>query len=211
MGIVSKMSSRRLNPTSRGADITKLTPMERMFIEELLADEQFNLTAAARKAGYKQPSTMANRLISRPAIRKILGKALQERITRCRLTADEVLEHLRNALFLDPLDLFERTEEGGYVVRSLEDVPLKVRRCITKLKQRTRYVGESVETYLEVELMSKDAALVNAMKHLMLVNPDPAAMNVNVGVDLRGLLEQVEQDRKNVIDGNVIKRMAEGE
>lgn len=183
-------------------------------MEELLANEKMNATEAAKKAGYKQPSTMANRLLLRPDIKAIIGKAVNERITRCQLTADAVLQHLANALFLDPLELFEKTEEGGYLVRALEDIPIEVRRCITKIKQRSRSVGgrdgeATVETYLEVELMSKDSALVNAMKHLMLINPDQN-LNVNVGgLDLKALLDRVENERK-VVDGSVIRKIAEG-
>lgn len=208
------MAHPKIEPSGRGASINRLNPMRRMFVEELLADETFNATAAARKAGYKRPSQEAARLLVDPAVRAIIGKALQERITRCRLTADAVLQHLATALFLDPLDLFEKTEGGGYLVRALEDIPIEVRRCITKIKQRSRSIGgrdgeATIETYLEVELMSKDAALVNAMKHLMLINPDQN-LNVNVGgLDLKALLDRVENERK-VVDGSVIRKIAEG-
>lgn len=206
------MSSKEIQPRTRGSNISKLPAMMRMFVEELMADEQFNATTAARKAGYKRPGHQAVKLLKDRRVQAILGKALQERITRCRLTADEVLEHLRQALFLDPLELFERTPEGGFLVRSLEDIPVEVRRCITKIKQRQRIVGEGVETYVEVELMSKDAALQSAMKHLGLMKGEGTDINLNVaGIDLAALVDRLEQERRNTIDGIAIKRIAEGE
>lgn len=201
------MTTRKIKPRSRGGNAETLTIKQRVFVEELMADENFNATKAAKKAGYTSPSAPA-KLLGQPTVQAIIGKALQARITRCQLTADAVLEHLATALFLDPLQLFERTPDGSYVVRTLEDVPEKVRRCITKIKQRTRIIGEDTETYLEVDLMSKDSALVNAMKHLMLVSPEQN-MNVNVnGVDLKSLLERVENER-NVIDGHVIDSLVD--
>jgi len=202
------MGSKMIKPTrrKRKVDLGALTPMQRMFIEELLADEGFSTIQAAKRAGYKSPSAVAN-LLKNPEVNAALGQALQERINRCKLTATDVLNHLHTALFLDPLELFECTPNGAYVVRSLEDIPAHIRRCITKIKQRTRIVGEDTEVYLEVELMSKDSALVNAMKHLMLVSPDQS-MNVNVGgVDLKELLDRVEKER-NVIDGSIIESIA---
>lgn len=202
------MGSKKVQPTTRGTNLAALVPKMRLFVEEILASENFDATAAARKVGYAQPAMRAKQLLADKRIQRALGKALQERITRCQLTADEVLEHLRNALFLDPLDLFERAEGGGYLVRSLEDIPVHVRRCITKIKQRQRIVGEGVEIYIEVELMSKDNALQAAMKHLGLLSGD-GQINLNVGtLDLAELLERVESNRNNIVDARVIERIA---
>ncbi len=205
------MTSKLIQPRKSGGDIDKLNPQQRMFVEYLLADESFNATAAAKKAGYKVPQQRAWKLLKTQRIKAIIGKALGERITRCQLTADAVLEHLRTALFLDPLDLFEKTGKNTYLIRNLEDVPEDVRRCITKLKCKTTTVGKKTDVYIEIELMSKDSALVNAMKHLMLLDPDQSQVNVNVnGVDLKSLLQRVEENR-NVIDGKVIDRIAKME
>jgi hypothetical protein len=199
------MPSKTIQPRRRGANKEKLNPMQRIFVEELLADEGFNATKAARKAGYKQPQAQSAKLLAIRSIRDILGKALSERITRCQLTADAVLEHLRVALFMDPLDLFERTKGGAYLIKSLEDVPEEVRRCITKLKCRSTTIGKKTVTYLEVELMSKDAALPLAMKHLGIAGVE----NIEVDVEVKSnvfmeLLKKVEQDR-NVIDTKYIE------
>lgn len=47
---------------------------------------------------------------------------------------------------------------------------------------------------------------------LGLMTGDGTTVNMNVaGIDLSKLLEQVEQERRNTIDGTTIKRIAEGD
>lgn len=203
------MSSKRLQPRKRTVSDRRLTPNQRTFVAELLADENFNATAAAKRAGYKQPGNAASKLLAKRDIQIIVGRELKKRLDRIELRQEDVLEHLRTALFLDPLDLFEVGEDGSLAVQSLEDMPEKVRRCVTKLKVKVRRSRQQTSTTIELELMSKDAAMTNALKHLGLINPDNLNI-VNAGpVDLRQLLEKVEEERSNVVDGEVIKRMAE--
>ena len=206
------MTAKSIQPSKTGAKTDKLPVRVQTFIAELLADKDFNLTRAARKAGYKYPSQYSTKLINDPRVRKAVGKALAKRLERIEITGEEVLEHLRQALFLDPLDLFEPVGNGNYVIRDLQDIPIEVRRCITKMKTKQVKRGNKTETYIEVELMNKDQALQAAMKHLGLVEPDQTNVNVNVAaIDLRGLLDEIESNRDNVVDGKVIERIAEGE
>lgn len=176
------MSTSLVDPKRRGRKLNKLTTAQQTFCHEMAADPQFNGTAAARKAGYKHPPQAANKLLNTRAVQAYLGKVLHERQERCQLTADEVLEHLGEALFLDPLELFSSNPEGTITVKSLDDVPIAVRRCITKIKSKKRVTQDgATETTLEIELMSKDAAMTNAMKHLGLLSPDGTNVNLNVG------------------------------
>lgn len=202
------MPSKSIQPRINGSNIDKLNPMQRLFVEELLADKNFNGTAAARKAGYKNPGTQASKLLQNKRVRAILGKSIGQRITRCQLTADAVLEHLRNALFMDIMDLFERTKGGAYIIKDLGDVPVEIRRLITKFKCKTTTLGNKVTTYLEVELMSKDSALPLAMKHLGISGVENVALDVNVESSvLMELLSKVESER-NVIDTKFIENAA---
>jgi hypothetical protein len=113
------------------------------------------------------------------------------------------------ALFLDPINVFEPTGNGTYLVKDLEDIPEEIRRCITKIKCKTRSTGnDTTETVIEIEFMSKDAALQAAMKHLGLVEVDGTQVNVNVaGNILSTLLTEVEQN-KLVIDTDFIESKA---
>jgi len=137
-------------------------------------------------------------------VQKYLGYVLEQRRQRRELEANEVLDHLRNALFLDPLDLFD--QDGGVCrMKELSEVPEHVRRCITKLKVKQRELANGTETTLELELMSKDAAMTNALKHLGLIRPDGTAVNINVRGEPSNadLLEEAEYERK-VIDAEFI-------
>lgn len=198
------MGSKLIQPRKRGSRGNDLTPNQRLFVEYLMADEGFNPTRAARAAGYKQPKLAGQKNLRNPAIAAMIGKVLQERINGCKLTAKDVLNHLATALFMDPMDLFESTGRGTFIVKDLQEIPPEVRRCISKLKCRTRSTDDGVETYVEIELMSKDSALTNAMKHLGLVSIDPQ-VNVNVGGDvILKLLQDAEQQR-TVIDTKFIE------
>lgn len=198
------MGSRQLQPTARGANPNRLTPNQRLFVEYLLADPMFNPTRAARAAGYKSPQGMANKLMKQKAVRAMIGKALQQRIDEVKLEAKDVLEHLATALFLDPAELFAENWDGDVVLKELDQIPVRIRRCITKLKVKARTDKKgntTVET--DIELMSKDSALQLAMKHLGISGV--ADVSVNVGGDiLLALLKQAEQER-SVIDTRFIE------
>ena len=192
--------SPRIESRQNGADINSLNEMQRRFVEYLLADQKFNATTAARKAGYKKPAAASGKLLHNAKIRRIIGKQIRLRRERMQLEADEVLRHLSIALFLDPLDFFEATDDG-VTLKQLDDVPLEVRRCVTKLEVRK-------DGSLKLELMSKDQALVNAMKHLGLIGDGTVNLTNNtvVGDDvLSGLLERAERSRR-VIDAEVIRQ-----
>lgn len=192
-----------------------LNPMQRLFVENLLADPSFNSTMAAKKAGYKAPSVAANKLMKQPVVRSMIGKALQDRINKVQIDARSVLKHLAEALFLDPLELFDQDDEGELLLKRLADMPAAVRRCITKMKTKSRKLRNGVvETTAEIEFMSKDSALTNAMKHLGLVSPDNNVNN-NLIVDagfLGDLLRKVEQERSTrIVDARFIEGQVDGD
>ena len=127
---------------------------------------------------------------------------MKQRLERGQLSQDDVLAHLKEILFLDPIHLFESNGSGELRIRPLKDIPIAIRRCISKIKTKTTYNTKTEEKYVEteIELMSKDNALNLAMKHLGLILADP---KINVGVVsedfLADLLLRVEQ-AENVID-----------
>jgi hypothetical protein len=184
----------------------RLTPNQRLFVEHLLADEMFNPTRAARAAGYKNPGVAGYKNLKNAAVAALIGKSLQRRITEVGLNAKDVLEHLATVLYLDPIHLFTSMGDGIFCVKNLEDIPAHIRRCITKFKCRTKTTETGSESYIEVELMSKDQALPLVMKHLGIIGTDGAAVNVNLGTDLiTALLAQVERERQ-VIDTKFIEQ-----
>ena len=194
------MSSKKIQPSKRGSSGKDLTPNQRLFVECLLADEKFNANQAAKKAGYKNPAHASGVLLSKPSIAAIIGKAIYQRSEKMGLKAEDVLQHLANVLYLDPIEVFESCGDGAFRVKSLDEIPPHIRRCITKLKCRTKTTEETTESFIEIELMSKDAALPLVMKHLGILGVDGSPVNVNIGQDIiSAMLKQVEEERR-VID-----------
>lgn len=207
------MTGLKTVPVRRGANYDKLTVKQKLFCDAILADPSFNSVAAARAAGYRVPHGAAARLLRQKRIQAIIGKHIHERLSNLQLNAEDVLRHLTTALFLDPLELMNKVGANRYEVRNLEDVPLEIRRCITKMKCRTRvHQDHSRETIIEIELMSKDACMSHALKHFGLISPDGHTTNVNIGISFQDLLERAEQSRNDngrVVDAEFIRHLAE--
>lgn len=161
------MSTRMIKNRKNGSRLNKLTTQQRRFVLELLASDTFHPADAARAAGYVQPSTAAYKLLKRPDIQAALGKLQREREERCQLKADQVLDYLRRVLYLNPLEWFFPSEDGGWTVSDLSVLPPEVGELIDgmEIKTRTTDDGETHTTF-KVTLVSKATALSLAMKHV---------------------------------------------
>lgn len=199
----------------RGKDPSKLSAQQRMFVEELLADPGFNITAAARKAGYKHAPQSANRLIKNKVISRVIGKKLKERSDRLEFTADQVLDRLRVLLEVDLTHIYD--DRGYTTMAKVKALPDVVRQCITKVTtERVKVdVDEDglpvYENKVHVEWMSKDAALQLAMKHFGLLSDN---LNISLSTErakeeaLIDLLDQVNR-ADNIIDSTAIEKLVE--
>ena len=161
------MASTLIEEKKRGINPERLSDQQLVFVNELAADLNFNQTRAAKKAGYANPGTQAGKLLKVPKIRTALGKVLHDRLERCRLTQEDVLEYLEAVLFFNPLDYFRPGEDGKWVIEDLSVLPREVGILIDgfKIKQTTDKDG-SVETCFEVTLVSKATALSLAIRHV---------------------------------------------
>ena len=195
------------------AELGKLTVQQRQFVDALLATKDFNVTEAARSAGYAYPSQAGHSLLKKEPIQKAVGWALKERSQRLEWEADDVLETLRTVVSMDVTQLYDM--EGNITMKAVKDLPEHLRRCISKVKSTRKYytneMGEK-EYYndLEVEFMSKDQALQLALKHFGLLNDELNIQLVDdklkrqVVIDILGQLAQ----NKNVIDSTAVDRLA---
>ena len=79
----------------------RLTPKQAAFVREYLVD--LNASGAARRAGYSRngAEVTGHRLLRNPKVATQIEKALQERVERTELTADEVIEGLRREASYD--------------------------------------------------------------------------------------------------------------
>lgn len=210
------MATKLITQPCHHRSFLKLNAQQQLFVSHLLADLKFNATEAAKAAGYKQPSVAAIRLQKLRHVRRCIDFEVENRKTRLQKTADDVMNHLWTALFLDPQKVFEKVGNGTYRVRDLEEIPEPIRCCITKLKYKTKTATTDdgtvvLDAYFEVELMSKDLMQQLAMKHMCLLNEKGPTefTSDNVAGLIASLLQQVE-GRNNVVDGRVIENHSKG-
>lgn len=206
---------KRVAPTAVSAYAKDdLAPKQLLFVNALLASESFNATEAARIAGYGAPQVAASKLMKNEIIARIIGKRLHDRLERLELTADEVISQLTQVLRFDPLELFNIREGGVLTVKRLSDVPVSMRRCITRLKPKTkehrdREGNVTIEHSIDIEFMDKNAALALAMRHFGLI-VDNKNMKIGLEPDTAGLLSalltDLEKNGSNIIDADVIER-----
>jgi phage terminase small subunit len=97
----------------------KLTPKQRVFVDEFLID--LNATQAAKRAGYskKTAQQMGAENLSKPLIAEAIAKALAERAERLKIDADWVLKRLVAEAEADLADLFG----GDNLLKPVKDWP----------------------------------------------------------------------------------------
>lgn len=162
------MSTRLINPNKRGASDKRLTPAEHIFVKAMQADKMMNPAAAAKIAGYKNPSQAANKIMKRPAVLAILSKELHQRAEKFEIKADEVLQELHHLAMARGEDLFD--EDGN--LRPIKDMPERTRTAIKEFKVTEKVVeGKkgtkpvTLRTY-EIKLHDKVSSIDMLMKHL---------------------------------------------
>lgn len=147
-------------------DASKLTEQQQRFVLELIMDPTANAKEAAKKAGYKTPNQVANKLLHNPFIATLLARYKREREEKCKLRAEEVLNYLRVALFFNPLDYFKPTSDGKWLISDPKEIPEEIGRLIEKMEVKVIEDKDgNIRSYFQVELVSKTTALGYALKH----------------------------------------------
>lgn len=196
-----------------------LTMSQRLFVEELVADPLMSPREAAIRAGYspKSAESQGSQLLRHPVIAQMLAKAMNDRLKKTEMKKEEVLNYLYCALTLDPLDLFDQEADGGLSFKQLQEVPIQIRRLITKMEVKTRPVGKEgeTETRIKIEWVSKELVLQLVMKHIGMLTPEsPIGSNLNVNVNVQNVLvQQLRESLANaagrVIDSTAIEQLAQ--
>jgi len=186
------MSSSIVKPTNRGTNVGNLPLKQQVFIQELLANDSFNGTEAAKAAGYNTPSQTAYKLLKQKKIQRAIGKALQIRMDRCQLKADDVLGLLRDILFFNPLEWFIPGPEG-WTITDPKSLPAEIGRLIDGIEVRHRVFPDGTEeNYFKVTLISKSTALTLAMRHCGIDGIDKQEVVHKMGWD--GIFQACEED-----------------
>lgn len=164
------MGTTLVQPRQNGADITKLTVGMQNFVQEMLAHDSMNPTAAAREAGYSRPSQAANKLMKNKAIQRALGKAQRERNERCQLKADDVLKFIMEALFFDPIEYdLEPAPGGGWLVEDITALPIVARQLIKDVAKVEIVDSDGTVEVWDVikNFIPKEIALALAARHAL--------------------------------------------
>ncbi|HFU4464408.1 TPA: terminase small subunit [Streptococcus suis] len=75
-----------------------MTPKQRLFADEYIANKG-NATAAARKAGYKQPKASGLENLEKPTIREYIKSRTEPVLEELKITGDDVIREIANIGF----------------------------------------------------------------------------------------------------------------
>lgn len=135
--------------------MAKLTPKQERFVEEYLVD--LNATAAAKRAGYKDPN-IGRQLIAKNNVSAAIQErreALQEKL---EITQETVLQELASIAFANGTDFVTVTGAGLLCVKPTSEVPKEKLPAIASIKHN--------QLGIEIKLHDKVRALELLGKHL---------------------------------------------
>lgn len=188
------MRSQKIQPRKRGANPNKLNPQQRLFVDYLLAEKNWNPTEAARKAGYKSPSSAAAHNLSNPTVAAILGKKITIRSTELQLKSNDVLRELAYIGFADPRRVFD---ENGQV-KAPKDWPEDIARAIA-----------SVDTIVKTTSFGRgdNKTVIEEITYKVSFWSKPTALGM-MGKHLGMFIEQLQSNVNHSIDPNLLKYIA---
>lgn len=146
-----------------------LTNNWQVFADAYVSDPNRNMAEAYKKAyprctNKKTAHTEASYLLKKPEIQQYIDRVTENANRRAEVTIERVLSEIANVAFLDPADVFDA--EGA--LRSIHDMPPRVRRCIQSIKVReiqgpdNQVIGHAKE----IKFWSKDKHLELLGRHL---------------------------------------------
>lgn len=176
--------------------MSKLTPKQRRFVQELMVDE--NAKQAAIRAGYSPAHAEQSgpRLARTPHVKAAIGEARKEVAERMALRQDQVIAELKRIIFADPRKAFDA--EGNPI--PVHELPEDVARAIAATEVRVVDVpGETLDDGHEVKARAvasvkkwkwwdKTKGLELAMRHLGMLDKkkdgegDGEGVTVNINV-----------------------------
>lgn len=160
----------------------KLTDKQERFCIEYIVD--LNATQAAIRAGYSEKTAqqISSSLLLKVVIQDRLYVLQQKTIDNLGITHDDLLFHLRTWAYSDITETIELSAQ------EIKELPIEVRRLITKYKKTTRNLGkDGVEETIELHFVSKEKALEMIAKHIGFFEVDNAQRKTEVTIDIGSL------------------------
>lgn len=152
-------------PPKSVLDSLKLTPKQRLFVQEYLID--LNATQAAIRAGYsiKNAEFQAHCLLKNPKVKQAIELAMYEREQRTKVTQDRVIEELAKIAFINPTDVINEYDASLHNGATREDTA-----AISSIRVRRIPSKDGMGIEREIKLHDKIRALELLGKHLGLFN-----------------------------------------
>jgi len=143
----------------------KLTPKQRLFVQEYLID--LNATQASIRAGYsvKNAEFQAHCLLKNPKVKQAIELAMYEREQRTKVTQDRVIEELAKIAFINPTDVVNSYDASLHNGAAREDTA-----AISSIRVKKFPSREGFGVEREIKLHDKIRALELLGKHLGLFN-----------------------------------------
>jgi Terminase small subunit len=158
-----------------------LSYRQRLFVEYYLGESAGSAADAARRAGYRWPEKLGQRLVKQGEVRA----AIDARVATVAMTADEVLARVAEVASSDLLDFIEVDPNGGCKV----DMKLAKRLGLGRLIKRLRINKDGTQ---DIVLEARLPALVKLGEHYKLWKGE-AQEEVTLVELAKGLREQYEQ------------------
>ena len=157
--------SRKFKPKKRfrKPKLEELNPQQQAFVNHLLASRTFNMSEAARAAGYKKVDTAVTRLSNNPLVKSALQHEMALRQERTQMAGDRiVLELGRIALFNPKL-----IHDANGNVLPIQKWPDAVAACVASMDIETEESEEGIRTTIrKVRFHDKNKAAELLLKHL---------------------------------------------
>ena len=143
----------------------KLTPKQRLFVQEYLID--LNATQAALRAGYSVNNShkIGSQLLDNPRIKQAIELAMYERELRTKVTQDRVIQELAKIAFINPTDVVDSYDASLHNGAAREDTA-----AISSIRVKRLPTREGFGVEREIKLHDKIRALELLGKHLRLFN-----------------------------------------
>lgn len=137
--------------------MARLSEKQKRFVQEYLVD--LNATAAAKRAGYKDPN-IGRQLITKNNVSAEIQKAMEKRQTRTEITQDRVLQELASIAFAKGTD-YANVIAGCVVVNDTDELTEQQKAAIVSIKQTKEGVEIKLADKMKaVELLSKHLGLL---------------------------------------------------
>lgn len=169
--------------------VAKLTEKQKRFVAEYMVD--LNATAAARRAGYKDPN-IGRQLITKNNVSAEIAKRREQLQSKLEITQETVLQELAAIAFANGTDFVTVTGAGLLCVKPTNEVAREKLPAIAGIKYN--------QMGIEIKLHDKVRALELLGKHLGIF----ATGNGAAAQEDNNIFEVIDQSTREEIDTDAI-------